>query len=61
MSINFHQYDPHPDLIPYIDKYWVLSNDFPKLKQKTILPDGCIDIIFNFGDECITDNGVSYP
>lgn len=49
--------NPHPTLANYIDAYWTATGDGKKLKTEKILPDGCVDIIFNLGADCKTDNG----
>lgn len=48
---------PHIELQPYIDSYWMsdISGNAP-VKSK-ILPDGCIDIIFNINEDLRTDTG----
>ncbi|MFY0255284.1 DUF6597 domain-containing transcriptional factor [Chitinophaga sp. 30R24] len=48
---------PHPVLSDYIDTYWTLTHDYGAMKTQHILPDGCIDIIFNLGADCTTDHG----
>ncbi|MBO9635810.1 MAG: AraC family transcriptional regulator [Chitinophagaceae bacterium] len=40
----------------HIDAYWTLSHD-AKAEQQRILPDGCVDIILNLGEDCYTDSG----
>ena len=53
----FKQFSPHPALSGYIAAYWMAKGDGIELKREKILPDGCIDIIFNLGAECKTANG----
>lgn len=53
----YQQFDPHPALKDYVDAYWTATGDSKELQTERILPDGCIDIIFNLGDDCIVDNG----
>src|SRR5882672_10380466 len=52
----YHQFNPHPALSNYIDAFWTAKGDEKELKTETILPDGCVDIIFNLGEDCKTDN-----
>jgi len=52
----YRQFDPHPALRPYIDAYWTAQGDDQGLKIEKILPDGCIDIIFNLGPDCQTES-----
>lgn len=53
----YNQINPHPELKDYIDAYWAVSGNGKELKIEKILPDTCVDIIFNLGDDCVTDNG----
>uniref|UniRef100_UPI002930D629 DUF6597 domain-containing transcriptional factor n=1 Tax=Pedobacter psychrodurus TaxID=2530456 RepID=UPI002930D629 len=53
----YSEIQPHPALQAYIDAYWVSEiTDYTPHKTK-ILPDGCVDIIFNIEDDYRTDNG----
>lgn len=54
----YHQIAPHPDLTDYIDAFWIVKGTGNKLKKKSILPDGCVDLIFNLGDDCRSEKGV---
>ncbi|HVU53577.1 MAG TPA: helix-turn-helix transcriptional regulator [Puia sp.] len=42
---------PHPLLAPYIDAYWSVRGAEEGSTVSKILPDGCVDIIFNLGDD----------
>ena len=55
--MNFSQVHPDKSLASYIDAYWTAKGDSTNTATEKILPDGCIDIIFNLGSDCITDNG----
>ena len=48
---------PHPALQPYIDSYWISEIKGHGLNKTKILPDGCVDIIFNFEDDYRTNDG----
>jgi AraC-like DNA-binding protein len=48
---------PHPLLTDYIDAYWTVKGDSAESAAEKVLPDGCVDIIFNTGSDCLTDNG----
>ena len=52
----YTQFQPHPALTPYIDAYWTVTGDGDGSKTEKILPDGCVDIIFNLGADFETDN-----
>ena len=51
----YQQFQPHHSLQPYIDAYWTVDADCAA--AETLLPDGCTDVILNFGDDFYTDNG----
>ncbi|MGO4791007.1 DUF6597 domain-containing transcriptional factor [Paenibacillus sp. 2KB_20] len=48
-SYTYHEYLPSPALSPYVACYWTLDYTASPLQQPLhrILPDGCVDIIFN--------------
>jgi len=52
----YQQFEPHPALAPYIDAYWTATGDKSGSGREKILPDGCIDILFNLGEDCLTEN-----
>jgi AraC-like DNA-binding protein len=54
--MKYKQFHPHPALTPYIDAYWTVHGSMPQPRLEKILPDGCVDIIFNLGDDCRTDD-----
>src|SRR5690554_595102 len=47
---------PHSDLAYYIDTFWMIEGLGPQLKKQYILPDGCVDLVFNLGGDCKTDD-----
>jgi len=51
----YQQFQPHHSLQPYIDAYWTVDADCAV--DETILPDGCTDVILNYGEEFYTDSG----
>jgi AraC-like DNA-binding protein len=55
--MKYSQINPDKSLASYIDAYWTATGDSINTVTEKILPDGCIDIIFNLGSDCITDNG----
>lgn len=56
----YTEYQPHPSLAPYIDAYWTVKGNEQKPATEIILPDGCIDIILNAGDDFMAEhNGFS--
>ncbi|MEM9984393.1 MAG: helix-turn-helix transcriptional regulator [Bacteroidota bacterium] len=50
--MEYHTYPPDPDLGTLIKCHWTLHipKEVPKGRQQ-VLSDGCMDLIFNFGDE----------
>jgi len=54
--MTYNQFDPHPALMDYIDAFWTATGDGKELTTEKILPDGCVDIIFNLGEDCKTDD-----
>src|SRR5689334_8550633 len=55
--MKYSQENPDKSLAGYIDAYWTAKGDSINTFTEKILPDGCIDIIFNLGSDCLTDNG----
>src|SRR5688500_10194928 len=53
----YKEVKPHPALVDYIDAFWTTTSDGKKIVSEKILPDGCVDIILNLGDDVKTDNG----
>ncbi|HZY35198.1 MAG TPA: helix-turn-helix transcriptional regulator [Mucilaginibacter sp.] len=54
--MKYTEFTPHPALAPYIDAYWTATGDATGMRTEKILPDGCIDIIFNLGPDCLSEN-----
>lgn len=49
--MNYQTFDPHPDLASIVKFYWTLEVTFdPNNEKQKIIPDGCIEMTFNFGD-----------
>jgi AraC-like DNA-binding protein len=50
--MNYQTYKPHNDLESIVKFYWTLEVPFdPKNQKQKIVPDGCIEMTFNFGDK----------
>lgn len=50
--MNYQTFKPHSNLESIIKFYWTLEVPFDQKNQKQkIVPDGCIEMIFNFGDK----------
>ncbi len=49
--MNYQTYQPHPDLAAIVKFYWTLEVPFdPNNEKQKIIPDGCIEMTFNFKD-----------
>jgi len=51
MTMIYTATSPHPALAPYIDAYWSVTGAGHGTVTNRILPDGCMDIIFNLGED----------
>lgn len=50
--MNYQTYKPHKDLESIVKFYWTLEVPFdPKNQKQKIVPDGCIEMTFNFSDK----------
>jgi AraC-like DNA-binding protein len=53
---------PAPALSPWVDCYWRLRSTTPlPASPRTVLPDGCMDILFSFGDAPRDLSGTTSP
>ncbi|MDO5615989.1 MAG: helix-turn-helix domain-containing protein [Cruoricaptor ignavus] len=51
-QMNYQTYKPHSDLASIVKFYWTLEVPFdPNHQKQKIVPDGCIEMTFNFGDK----------
>ncbi|MDN5204545.1 helix-turn-helix transcriptional regulator [Fulvivirgaceae bacterium BMA10] len=49
--MNYQTFQPHPDLEALVKFYWTLEVPFdPNNQKQKIIPDGCIEMTFNLGD-----------
>lgn len=58
-QITYREIAPHTALSPYIDAYWTVTGDNTGDVPDKILPDGCVDIILNFGPAFSTESGAT--
>jgi hypothetical protein len=50
--MNYQTYKPHKDLESIVKFYWTLEVPFdPENQKQKIVPDGCIEMTFNFGEK----------
>jgi len=60
--MNYQTYEPSKELLSFVKCYWILES--PKsenLERQKIVPDGCMEMIFHYGDlyKQYTENGNS--
>ena len=50
--MNYQTYTPVPKLSKYVKCYWTLENSdaTPQISNERIFPDGCIELVFHYGD-----------
>jgi AraC-like DNA-binding protein len=56
----YQEFKPHPLLETSVECFWVISSNDVASNYRLILPDGCTDIIFNFGEPVISKSGNDY-
>ncbi|MEC5146026.1 AraC family transcriptional regulator [Chitinophaga sp. 212800010-3] len=50
--MEYLEYPPHPRLAAYIECYWSAFSEKPPFReQESLIPDGTIELMFNFGDD----------
>ncbi|MCD4745199.1 MAG: hypothetical protein K8R58_02745, partial [Bacteroidales bacterium] len=53
--MKYQEFYPSNNFQDIIDAYWVTQNNTKEKSQK-ILPDACVDIVFNFGKNIFSKN-----
>lgn len=49
--MDYQTYKTNEDLATFIKCYWTLeSPEEDKAERQTIIPDGCVEMIFHYGD-----------
>src|SRR5262249_26900 len=46
----YHEYKPHRVLADSVKCFWIHEATYPSESHQDITPDGCVELIFNFGD-----------
>src|SRR5579859_2117062 len=60
--MSYQSITPDISLSPFIDAYWtVRTGDTAAAPAQRILPDGCVDIIFNLGSPVTVDESGTVP
>ena len=49
-GFRYKLYRPTPAITPFVGCYWTLQSAQRPLKQELMIPDGYVDIIFNYGN-----------
>ena len=60
--MNYQTFEPNQDLAPFVKCYWTLESPKEESPEKqTIIPDGCMEMIFHYGDSYkqLAENGTS--
>ncbi|HMG37117.1 MAG TPA: helix-turn-helix domain-containing protein [Blastocatellia bacterium] len=48
--MRYHEYNPHEILRDSVKCFWIHEGDYSTEATQDITPDGCVELIFNFGD-----------
>jgi AraC-like DNA-binding protein len=48
--VKYHEYNPHQVLADTVKCFWIHEGTYPSEERQDITPDGCVELIFNFGD-----------
>lgn len=48
--MRYREIIPQPPLNKHVECFWTLESSVPSTQPERILPDGCIELILNFGD-----------
>jgi AraC-like DNA-binding protein len=48
--VKYHEYRPHQALADTVSCFWTHEATHPTAEKQDITPDGCVELIFNFGD-----------
>jgi len=47
--VKYHEYEPHSILADTVRCLWIHEATYPSATSQDITPDGCVELIFNFG------------
>jgi AraC-like DNA-binding protein len=48
--MEYREYEPSPALAPMVKCYWTLDDDALSHERERVFPDGCIELLFHYGD-----------
>src|SRR5262245_62642746 len=49
-DVKYHEYGPHAILQDTVKCFWIHEGTYPSEETQDITPDGCVELIFSFGD-----------
>lgn len=55
--MTYREYRPCAALQPYVSCYWTRAG-IPNAQPHTVLPDGCIDILFRVGESAVLESSI---
>lgn len=47
--VNYREHRPHPALSDFVKCFWTMEIDYEPGSVQEVTPDGCVELIFNFG------------
>jgi AraC-like DNA-binding protein len=57
--VKYHEYEAHPILRDSVKCFWIHEATYPEDVEQDIAPDGCVELILNFGDPYLLRRGDS--
>src|SRR5690606_26948237 len=60
-TMTYHTYPPSNELSAFVKCYWTMESSGVPMEKQRIVPDGCMEMIFHYGDlyRQYTDEGNS--
>ena len=55
--MKYHEYEPHEILRDTVKCFWIHEAVYPQDVEQDIAPDGCVELILNFGDPYLLRTG----
>src|SRR4030095_14707207 len=49
--MRYSEIKPRPPVSRFVECFWTLESEVPSPQPERILPDGCVELILNFGSE----------
>ena len=54
-TMLYREFQPTPALAHFVECFWTLEDETPAVQPERLLPDGCVELILNFG-ECFQEH-----